>query len=348
MYSTNLFIIPLVSVFLLITSCKKDSDTPSAKPVRYITEKDTFKTEAILYADTIYVFKAPAEIKGKLTIRPGTLIKLETTAGLIAPTIVAVGTKEQPIIFTSIYDDEHGGDADGDKGVIKPQAGDWLFIGAMNAGVQIHFEFCEFYYGGSVTCITLLNQQIENCTFAHCNGFSPLGTTATLMSLALDPTNAIIANNLFYDNEQPLSIYPGTSIDSTNTFSFNGTGNKQNGIFIYKKELTLKSQLNWQENEVPFVIQKNITIEDGGHLEFMNGTVVKFLPGIEISKAPLNCSLNGGMKNVVYTSFKDDAHGGDTNGDGNASAPHNGDWEGIYGGAITGWWSGNTILYDNH
>jgi hypothetical protein len=54
MCPSNPLIIPILVAFAVLSSCKKDHDSPSAKPVRYITEKDTFKTDAIWYADTIY------------------------------------------------------------------------------------------------------------------------------------------------------------------------------------------------------------------------------------------------------------------------------------------------------
>ena len=167
------------------------------------------------------------------------------------------------------------------------------------------------------------------------------------MSMSVDPSAGAISKNLFYDNIQPLCIYPGMSIDSTNTFSHQGIGNKQNGIFIYNKAYTIKTQVNLQENEVPFVVQKDITIEDGGQLTFLNGSVIKFMPGIKITKTASSL-LNSSGKSVLYTSFKDDVHGGDTNGDGISTTPHDGDWEGIYGGVIPIWWTGINILYDNH
>ena len=48
---------------------------------------------------------------------------------------------------------------------------------------------------------------------------------------------------------------------------------------------------------------------------------------------------------TIFTSYKDDAHGGDTNADGTASSPSVGDWEGIW--LETGDWqpNGAQILY---
>lgn len=47
----------------------------------------------------------------------------------------------------------------------------------------------------------------------------------------------------------------------------------------------------------------------------------------------------------MFTSLKDDAHGGDTNGDGNASSPTTGDWKEIYIGAS--WYHSNVFYATN-
>ena len=148
---------------------------------------------------------------------------------------------------------------------------------------------------------------------------------------ALSADNAqpsvIISNNVFYDNNLPLSAPCETSIDASNTFhdpSNLSVTNNLNGIFTYARdEFTVST--TWSETEVPYVINDNdLYIE--GSLILANDVIVKFTPGSAIIKEPAATFIYNSTN--YFTSFKDDAHGGDTNGDGNTS-PQNADWWGM-------------------
>lgn len=82
---------------------------------------------------------------------------------------------------------------------------------------------------------------------------------------------------------------------------------------------------------IPFVIAHEIlTIWEGVWLTLGDNVALKFLTdsGITIRQ---ECGLeNYDGRGVVFTSFKHDGIKGDTNGDGRASLPEEGDWLGIY------------------
>ena len=82
-----------------------------------------------------------------LTIEPGTIVKFEPSGyiSLSGGNLIASGTPEEPIVFTSIHDDGFGGDNDGV--VVAPQAGDWSSI-FVNPSAKAVLKNAKIMYGG--------------------------------------------------------------------------------------------------------------------------------------------------------------------------------------------------------
>jgi len=85
-----------------------------------------------------------------LTIEPGTIIKTVYPAGgfTIKGTLIADGTEEKPIVFTSIYDDQYGGDTDGDNNN-EPRAGSWGQIIFTPTSRNSVLDYVIIRYGGT-------------------------------------------------------------------------------------------------------------------------------------------------------------------------------------------------------
>ena len=114
--------------------------------------------------------------------------------------------------------------------------------------------------------------------------------------------------------------------------------------------------VTWTKEEGPYVVGY-VTIPSGASLTILPGTIVKVRAKEESWPILVGGTLTVGIPEsnepVVFTSIKDDFAGGDTNGDGDATLPHAGDWRSItiepggiasitravfrYGGADTGY-----------
>ncbi len=263
-------------------------------------------------------------------------------------TIIADGTLENPIIFTSALDDDHGCDNNDDGGAIRPAAEDWgRILVATNGNV---FNNCHFYYGGNNTWHSTLETRsvditISNCVFAHNAGGSYSNSFYGVLTAWDADGSSVITGNTFYDNILPLAVNASINLGTANSFSNpldEADTNRMNGIFVYGD---IDNQVSWEETEVPFVSETStLFVRDDWHLS--DGVIVKVTDGNGITIRD-----EGEMyfsNQVIFTSFKDDAHGGDTNGDGDITSPLDGDWEGIWDPRIPGntfYLEGPNILY---
>ena len=80
------------------------------------------------------------------------------------------------------------------------------------------------------------------------------------------------------------------------------------------------------------VVESDVIVGAGAHLVIEPGAVVKFLPGTRliVESGGVADALATPEAPIVLTSIGDDTAGGDTNGDGDATAPAPGDWRWIH------------------
>lgn len=337
-------------------------------------------------------FSIPAGVT--LTVEPGTIIKSKNTGPLglpISGCLVAKGTIDNPIYFTSIFDNSVGGETYEGQNSIGGGYGQWqgLYFGAGSKGI---FEYVEIRYagysyyevgygrnvgiendggtidinhsiirdnykivsngaGGGVSSgsgisnktgfLSVSNSIISNNTVGIIvdNGTSTI--SANIFKDNVDSTNygigyglyaygpgkIVLTDNIFFGNNRTVRInIPGEFIHSGNISSDKANrGYEVSGI--------VSDDTVFSGEDLPYIV-KNIFIKDGKTLTIEPGTILKmddYWNSGSIYVQEGNLIVKGTKDKKIYiTSLRNDLVGGDTNGDGNNTAPAIRDWASIF------------------
>lgn len=289
-----------------------------------------------------------------LTLSPGVMIKLQDNDWWVHGSLIAEGTLSQPIWFTSYKDDSVGGDTNNDESITSANPGDWEYIKILEMNNNSSFNYCNFFYGGGYYSndYTLVLETETIASVTSCSFVYNKGADDCVLNAWHAAAGTVIADNTFYNNERPLKINGSINLDSSNTFhnlEMPTQTNVYNGIFVDNQGTgcQINGNISWLETEVPFVaLNQGIDINPEHSLTIAENVIFKF-DGGNLSYEGDN--LIGFDENGVwFTSYKDDEHGGDTNGNGGSTSPADGDWEGIHnwGGSPTFWEEWDNILYE--
>ncbi|MEK7578337.1 MAG: right-handed parallel beta-helix repeat-containing protein, partial [Patescibacteria group bacterium] len=173
----------------------------------------------------------------------------------------------------------------------------------------------------------------------------------------------VIDNNIFTDNGYPVRIessYP--TITRSQVVNSTTSPNILNGIAISGR--THFTQNHTLKKDLPYILETNgpalmPRVDRGGALTIEPGVIFKTgNPNSVLGVGCFNCYYpecvnceghlitQGTAENlVVFTSIRDDTRGGDTNGDGSASSPQDGDWGNIRFNASSTGALANTNFY---
>lgn len=112
-----------------------------------------------------------------------------------------------------------------------------------------------------------------------------------------------------------------------------GTPKARNSVnYLVNGSQNISTNLTLTKSSSPYVVPSNITVNTGATLTIEPGVVIKFSNIGTTGILNVNGTLlaQGTTSTpIVFTSFYDDAYGGDTNGDATTTAPAPGGWYGV-------------------
>ena len=288
-----------------------------------------------------------------LTLPAGTIIKADSSSDLFVDgNLVSQGTAGNKVVFTSYRDDDYGGDSNGD-GISAGSPGDWggitirsnetavvnnvivryartaLTIQANSSDevlmptIQNSMLTDSSYYGlyayasssNSTASPTVVNTQIQNSNQYGVYVNASNGRTAQVNL----QNSAIHHNNLF-----PIYLYSNGWVTD-----LGGTSIHDNGFNAIGVANVLYEDRTWGPIQgLPYWIDSDVTVASGTTLTLPAGTIIKADSSSDLFVDGNLVSQGTAGNKVVFTSYRDDDYGGDSNGDG-VSAGYPGDWSGI-------------------
>lgn len=195
-------------------------------------------SETLLGADVYEITSTLIVPSGvTLSILPGAIVKFDAGQGITVQAgghFIADGTLAEPIVFTSIKDDVHGGDTNGDGSASSPAAGDWEQIDILGSG---SFDHTEVLYGSGIGntgndsgavrnqggTLIFSDSIISQALFDGLDNYGGGNTTitnclftATDRAVVSTISTTTIVNSTFDNNFVGMYLHVGGSITATN------------------------------------------------------------------------------------------------------------------------------------
>ncbi len=277
----------------------------------------------------------------KWTIVPGVVIKMarvytgDPGGNFIEITgaLYANGKPDSLIVFTSMADDAFGQDAMSDGAATTPGPGNW-------SGIQ--------FDPTSNDAATLLNWvRIRYSGFA--SGaliFSSAGPTITNTQItrSYNPAAYIVGastpvfTNVDFDSTAAIGYGVPVQLSLVSDPVFTNCrfqGNWYTGLGVVNE--TIAQDVLWKIRPVagrlnmPYYLTGTLTVGLGATLTMQPGVIVKMNGGyIVIQRAFTSMGRTVPESLVVFTSYRDDFYGGDSNNDSTYTTPAFGDWGSVY------------------
>lgn len=179
----------------------------------------TLDGNEVWQSGSLYVLRYDLSIaeRGQLIIEPGVIVKLGLGVHIyVSGSLQVNGNADNGVIFTSLADDEFGGDTDNNTDMVLPGPGDWngLYFYDSSRDDKTALTYARFRYAGEPILLsnaapTLTNIQLEQ---NNVNGYvlSAGGWTTSRWSNIGNPY--VVQNDISVDDMSTLTIDPGVVI----------------------------------------------------------------------------------------------------------------------------------------
>ena len=270
----------------------RPSDCASAEPL-----PDTIDADRTIGPGCVRIRRTTVIAEATLTVLPGTTVLMEAAAYLDADAqLVAVGTADQPIVFTSSSP--------------APLPGDWQCVRVGENASNSQLEHVIFEYGGQPCDATGAGNATTLDIAAALRGIRDVSVRDSLnhgIMLARSAAVRAFSNNHFARNGDASILLDAAQILRL------GTGNRFEDADDYIEVVAggeISSSGTWLNQGVPFRVQSmgvttglDVTVAAGVRVEMLGGT-------IEVVNA--NFNLEGTeAEPVVFTSAQKDPQPGD-------------------------------------